>query len=481
MLISHSESRRNFIKGAGLLGAASTIGTNQANAGVFASHDKSQQLKAKNVIFLVVDGMSSGTLGLAHHWSLRNRNEPLEWMRLFDRSDIRRALQDTASASSPVTDSAAASSAWGCGQCVNNGALNTDATGKRFTPIFSHAKRAGKATGLVTTCKVTHATPAGFAANVTNRNMEDEIARQYYEREIDVILGGGRDFFQHRVVPADKSTTVESRLTPVDRISDFQQKGYQFLQTKEDLATHAGSPRLLGLFSQKHMPFAIDRKNDPSLSHVPGLADMFKAALKSLGTAKNGFVLQVESGRVDHAGHANDPAAILHEQLDFDSCIPIALEFMKAHPDTLVIITTDHGTGGCQLNGAGKSYADSGPALDRINRYTASFEALAEHFGVTGVFDPIRFETATGIMTTKAQILEIQSEIDNKVKYLSSVMTKLMNKELLKDTAVGWTSNNHTAECVDLFAFGPGSQALPPFIQNYELFGVMTDALGLKV
>lgn len=480
---STQTSRRNFIKGAGLVGAASAINANQTAAGVFSFPDKQQALKAKNLIFLVVDGMGTGTLGLAHHWSLRNRNQPLEWMRLFERSDLRRVFQDTASASSPVTDSAAASSSWGCGRRLNNGSINTDAkTGRSFTPLFSHAKRAGKVTGLVTTCHVTHATPAGFAANVMHRNQEDLIARQYYEREIDVLLGGGRHFFQREADPVERVAVSEGQSASFDLIRDFQRKGHRFLQTKKDLARHAGDPRLLGLFSEKHMPFAIDRKHDPALAHVPSLPDMFEAALKSLKVAKDGFVLQVEGGRVDHAGHANDPAAILHEQLEFDACIPIALTFMQAHPDTMVIITTDHGTGGCQLNGAGPGYIDSGPALDRINRYTASFEALGELFKTTGVFDPILFKSATGISPTVKQIQHIQTEIDKQGKrYLSSVMTDIFDKNILKDTAVGWTSNNHTAECVDLFAFGPGAQAVPPFVNNYEMFGIMTDALGLQV
>ena len=80
---------------------------------------------------------------------------------------------------------------------------------------------------------------------------------------------------------------------------------------------------------------------------------MFKAALASLGGTNEGFFLQVEGGRVDHAGHANDAGAILHEYLEYDDCIPVALEYIKEHPDTLLIVTTDHGTGGCQLDGQG--------------------------------------------------------------------------------------------------------------------------------
>jgi alkaline phosphatase len=463
-----SSSRRQFIKGLGLGGVAATLGTHVAPAQQKPVASP-QAAQAKNLIFLVVDGMCTGTYGFAHHWSLRNRQAPLNWMQVYERPGLIRAVQDTASASSPVTDSAAAASSWGCGQRVMNGAINTDANGVSLTPLFTHAKAAGKATGLVSTCRITHATPAGFAASVEKRGMENEIGQQYLDREIDVLLGGGMRHF-----------TWEPKEDNAASIAEFKAKGYHFVQTKSELDAHAGSLPLIGLFSKSHIPYAIDRENDVTLAEVPSLPDMFRAALKSLGQAKDGFVLQVEGGRVDHAGHGNDPAAILHELLEFDACIPIALEFIQQDPDTLLIITTDHGTAGCQLNGAGSAYSDSGPALDRINDMTASFEALEFKFKATGKFDADVFTEATGIVPTPEQVADIQATMnDPDSTYLSSAMTKIVAQELFEKTAVGWTSSNHTSECVDVFAFGPGAERIAPFIENYELFGVMTEALGI--
>lgn len=470
---SKGSSRRQFIKGAGLAGAASLLAAQSASAGLRESGFRIGNAKAKNLIFLVVDGMGPGTLGLAHHWSLRNRKQALNWMQLYDREDLSWALQDTASASSPVTDSAAAASAWGSGQRVNNGSINIATDGRALTPLFTHAKNAGKATGLVSTCRITHATPAGFAANVTNRGMEDRIAQQYLEREIDVLLGGGLRHFEQDLHNAEGTST--------DLISGFSSKGYQIAQDKTALEVAAGAPKLLGLFADSHIPYAIDRQNDVSLNKVPGLAEMFRAALKSLSVANNGFVLQVEGGRVDHAGHVNDPAAILHELLEFDACIPIALDYLEQNPDTLLVVTTDHGTGGCQLNGIGKAYVDSGPALDTINQFRYSFEWLQKRFTGSGIFSPMIFEMATGIQLSEAQAAEIQQAIDQNVRYLSSTMTDILSKELWNTTAVGWTSNNHTSECVDLLAVGPGVQALPRFLDNCQIFRLMVDALGLKV
>jgi alkaline phosphatase len=462
-----ASSRRQFLKLSGLAGAASILPgcTNLATTEVKPAG------QAKNVIYLMVDGLCNGTVGLAHHWHLRHKATPLNWMQLFEREGLHRAYQDTASANSPVTDSAAAASAWGSGQRVNNGSINIDPSGKSLKPILSYAKEAGKATGLVTSCRITHATPAGFSTNVPKRGMEDVIAQQYLEREIDVLLGGGaRHFLQKQ---EDGSV--------IDYIPQFKAKGYQIVKNASELSAIRGGGPLLGLFSQSHLPYAIDRQNDRAYKDVPSLVDMFSAALTQLDDAKDGFVLQVEGGRVDHAGHGNDPGGILHEFLEFDACIPIALEFIESHPDTMLVVTTDHGTGGCQLDGAGSAYLDSGPALDRINQLRHSFEWLQQGFEAKGKFDPVLLKTALGIEPTDAQAAIVQAALDSEAQYLSGALNQAFGKQLNKLTAVGWTSDKHTSECVELFAFGPGSEAIPAMIKNYEIFAILTNALGIEV
>jgi alkaline phosphatase len=470
-----SLNRRQFVKSAGLTGVAAAIGAS-SSAGSSVPKVSSKHKKTKKLIFLVVDGMGSGTFSLAHHWSLYNLKKSLNWTELYRHPNIARALQDTASASSPVTDSAAAASAWGCGQRVMNCSINTDAHGRSLTPLFSYAKAAGKATGLVTTCRITHATPAGFVANVVDRDMEDVIAQQYLEREVDVLLGGGRQHFQRS---AEAGTDVLESV-PVDLIPDFKAKGYAVVRNKTELELKVMAPRVLGLFSDSHMPYAIDRKYVTDFSEVPDLPTLFNAALDRLSASKSGFVLQVEAGRVDHAGHVNDPAAILHEFLEFDRCIRIALEYLEKEPDTLIIITTDHGTGGCQLNGLGEAYNDSGLALRNIDKATASFELLETEFKASGRFDQRRFIEATGIIPTEAQSEAIQAALeDETIEYLSSMMTHTVSDAMMQTMAIGWTSNNHTAELVDLFALGPGSEQLASFIKNNELFDFMKQVLGI--
>jgi alkaline phosphatase len=472
-----ASSRRQFLKFSGLAGAASLLPTSHVlGAGPAKEPTKqSEHGQAKNIIYLVADGLCHGTVGLAHHWSLRNKQTPLNWMQLFEREGLQRAYQDTASASSPVTDSAAAASAWGCGHRVNNGAVNMTPDGKAHKPILAYAKEAGKATGLVTTCRITHATPAGFATNVPSRNMEDEIAQQYLEREVDVLLGGGARHFSQKQEDGNV----------VEYLPRFKKKGYEVVTKASELSSaQNGSGPLLGVFAQSHIPYMIDREHESASTYyqeMPGLADMFRAALARLDQAKDGFVLQVEGGRVDHAGHGNDAGAILREFLEFDACIPIALEYLEAHPETMLVVTTDHGTGGCQLNGAGSGYSDSGPALDRINQVKHSFEWLHVQMMKKKQFDPVAVKQAFGIDATPEQAVIVQRAIDAEAKYLSGAFIEAFGEQLKELTAVGWTSGNHTSECVELFAFGPGSQAIPPLVKNYEMFGIMTSALGISV
>ncbi len=421
---------------------------------------KASPKQPRNIIFLVVDGMGTGTLSLANHWSLQKHGEPLNWMQLYNHPSVVTALQDTASADSPVTDSAAAASAWGCGWRVPNRRINTTADGQDLKPIFSYAREKGKATGLVTTCRVTHATPAGFVANVAHRDEEDAIAQQYLEREVDVILGGGRRHFDGG---------LRSR---------FEERGHLLLEDLAGLTKtvfEAKATRLLGLFSEDHVPYAIDRENDPALKQVPGLAAMTRAALEVLDRAEKGFILQVESGRVDHAGHANDPAAILREQLEFDAVIRQVYGFQEAHPDTLVIVATDHGTGGCQLDGVGPGYTASGAALASLGGYTASTEAIVRRLEA-GAPVASTIAGATGREPTKDEVAAASALLEEKPKGYG--LANGLAEILYAGTGVGWTSHNHTAECVETLAFGPGSSQLKPFIENRELFNVMLGALA---
>lgn len=139
---------------------------------------------------MVSDGMSLGTLSMADLYSRNILGKGSHWLNLYHEKKVSRALMDTASASSIVTDSAAASSAFGGGIRVKNGVLNMGANGEKHIPIWQKFKKVGKKVGCVTTVTATHATPAGFCVNSAKRNAEPQIAEMYADLGIDVLMGG---------------------------------------------------------------------------------------------------------------------------------------------------------------------------------------------------------------------------------------------------------------------------------------------------
>lgn len=476
------QSRRNFLKGAaglGLLGTTALSAKSESIAKVVKGKGT-----AKNCIFLMVDGMGRGTLSIANDYSKKHFGRELNWIQLLKNKHVNTALQCTASASSLVTDSAAAGSAWATGQRIPNGRINVTAEGRHLNPLFSRAKKQGKAIGLVTTTRITHATPASFVSSVEDRDDEASIARQYLKQEIDVLIGGGARYFNY-----DSDALLKA----------FTKAGYTHADTFDKLVRNEHASKLLGLFSDSHIPYAIDRKHSSRYDHVPNLEAMFRVALSNLSQRESGFCLQVEAGRVDHAGHAQDIAALIEEQLEFDRLIPIALEFVEQQPDTLLIITTDHGTGGCQLNGYGAGYAGTNQTMDRISEIHASYEFMAEELANPKNLNKEFFKSLMGIEMADKDLSVVQSMLDKQYRiypfgyrdkgaehfqgfkrdYLAANLGSYFQSYFAEHMGLAWTSDAHTSELVDLMALGTGSDLIPQYMENFELNGILRTALGI--
>lgn len=421
--------------------------------------------EAKNVIFMVSDGMNHGALSLAHLFQQRHQSKETNWTRLYQERPVVRSLVETFSHSSCVTDSAAAASAWGCGHRIVNGVINILPDGTISAPLHSKLQKVGRKTGLVSTATITHATPAGFAANVPNRGQEGEIAKQYLDRKVDVLLGGGSKFFD------------------ADLLQQFQAAGYQSISSRAELKKidpAAGGP-LLGLFSNGHMPYEIDRTNDPALDKsTPTLAEMSRAALNRLQSSKEGFFLMIEGARIDHAGHANDAAASIHDQLAFDDAIGEAIAFIDKNPDTLLVVTTDHGCGGIQMNGVkGKpdekfgpgSYSASNAYFDRLTKFTRSLEWMSQNGikGLSGDKLAEALETYTGL------------KLNDEQTKLAQGLRGGAGVALGQHTGVTWTSQNHTGELVEFCALGPGSHRFPAFMKNRDAHDILLATLKIAV
>jgi alkaline phosphatase len=431
---------------------------------------------ARNLIFLVSDGMSLGTLSMAQQFRRRREGRGTEWIGLYGREGVHRALVDTASASSIVTDSAAASSAWGGGMRVANGAINVGPRGELPQPLLDAARASGRATGLVSTATITHATPAGFAVNVPGRNDEDTIAERYLRSDVDLFLGGGSRFL-------DPARRADGK----DLFAAFAEAGYAIARDRAALAAAPTAGRLLGVFSSGHMPFSLDRAASAELSAaVPTLAEMAEVALARLSAkgGDRGFVLQIEGARVDHAAHANDFGGLVHDQLAFDDALAVALRFAAGRDDTLVIVTTDHGNSNPGLNGTGGAYRDTDAAFERsfTLRQTNDWiiDGLSAQSDAAAVQDRIVLGTGLNVSKAEAALVHRALRKDYADAYRArSTPVVVLGQVLANHLAVGWTGVSHTSDMAELVAMGPGSEVFSGLLLNVQVHGLVRQALEL--
>ncbi len=479
-----SVSRRKFFKQSGVLAGTAFAFPNVARAVEPAAARPGQ--RPRHIIHLVSDGMSLGTLTCADHFAQATRGRGLAWVQLYRQRAAQTAWVNMRSLNSLVTDSAAASTGWGSGSRVKNGAVNVLPDGRKLHPLCALFGEAGWARGLVTTTEITHATPAGFAANVDDRACADTIAAQYLERRLDVMLGGGRQFFN----PA-------KRKDKRNLLADFRAQGYAVLEKWSDLASAPTDKRWLGVFASGHLPFTLDHLADEKLkATVPTLAEMTRAALKRLERLPH-FLLQVEGGRVDHGAHNSDAAAALHDQIAFDEALELCLTFQHRHPDTLLVITTDHGNSNLGLNGMGTKYSSSSHHFAHLSQIKKSLPELvkdikkgAEAPGVveitladgttkrevyrvppTHIIDVVGAATGYQVPPAKAELLSqhLANTVQPVYEQMNSPLAQL-GQLLANYHGIGWTGNSHTADYVPLVALGPGAERFRGFLQNTDVF-----------
>lgn len=458
-----------------------------AGGGLEALHAAQQRRGARprNLIWMVADGMSPSVLPLSEHFSQLVRGKGLLWQALLDRPEVHQGWMDEASLDSLVTDSSSSSSCWGSGSRIFNGWVNVLPDGTSLTPIAAIARDKGKRVGLVTTATVTHATPAGFAASVRNRDDEHIIAQQYLNR-VDVILGGGLRFFDP-AVRADKR----------DLVAEFRAKGYAYAANRDEMRNLTGQ-RMLGLFSASHLPYTLDHRGSRNAqSMVPTLAEMTSTALASLRSAPNGFLLQVEGARVDHAAHANDAASLVWDMLAFDDAIDVVLQFAEKNPETLIVLTSDHGNANPGLVGMGHEYTGSTRCFERLARINSSFYSISPRLGgnseytmktpaaqadtrptpsVDRVQELARLHFGFELAQDEVELLRKAGgglkklNINRQFDSLSSLLGQVVGNH----TGIGWTGSTHTSDYTLLTAMGPGAERFSGFVRNTEVFPHLT-------
>jgi alkaline phosphatase len=462
--------RRDWLKAASLTSAATVL----AGASASAEPTGKPAGKVRGVIFMVSDGMSPGVLTLAEAYSKLTRKHGTQWWSLMNDRSASRGLMDTASANSLVTDSAAASSAWGGGQRVNNGSINLDPNGKVITPIAALLQKKAVRIGLVSTATITHATPAGFASSVAKRNDEDDIAPQYLDR-VDVILGGGSGHFNGK-----------DRADKRDLFGEFAEAGYGIIRNRDELLA-AKKEKLLGTFTRGHLPFTIDRDQNPAMAAaVPTLTEMAQAALTRFLASDKPFLLQIEGARIDHAAHLNDIGALLADQLAFDDALAAVLVLIGKRDDIQLVVTSDHGNSNPGLNGMGNSYSESTQRFARVANMKASHERL---FAEWAKIKDGNADKLTKLIKQHLDFTLKPAESESLVEIFQKHPVIEWNEQLCKPegllgqfagnrTGIGWTGTTHTSDPTLVSALGPQSDRFSGMVRNSDVFGHLMEMLG---
>lgn len=307
----------------------------------------------KNVILMIGDGMGPAQLSMAIDYRrvMQPDAEPLAFEKLFANNHSGRVR--THAEGTVLTDSAAAATAMACGTKTLPGILGEDENGKSCESILEWAQKRGMLTGLVSTMRVTHATPAAFYAHIVSRDDENLIAEQLMEsQQPDVLLGGGaRHFISQKLSELPDCKNIDPLMDGSSKRGDKRDLlkesafGYHLLCTREQLDhfEFSAGQKVLGTFSADHLPQWQERHD---LAQVPSLAHMTDKALEWLSKGDKGFFVMIEGGHIDFAGHANNAGTLLREVLDFDAAVARAYDYVQQHPDTLLLVTADHEAGG---------------------------------------------------------------------------------------------------------------------------------------
>jgi len=470
---------------------------------------------AKNVILFIGDGFGAGQMALGIRYARVVEGRELNLEQLMDDGNTGYALASPYE--SQVTDSAAAASQLATGVKARNETLSLSSSGDRAETILEWAEGRGLATGLVTNMRLSHATPAAFAAHFISR-YEPESAildQMLFEHDVDVLLGGGA----RALVPAGRRVSEflpdipaeldgdSNRRDDLDRISEASDKGYTIVSDRTALAQASGdATKLLGLFAASNLPYVVDTRA-MSLDGVPSLTDSTTAALEVLARSDAGFFLMVEAGRIDYGGHDNDAGAMLHEILDFDAALGAGIAFQRAHPETLIIVTADHGTGGfsftygdmdgqpeSQVLPNGLSYEPhmdypGQRHLELLRNQTASFVyMLAEAAGSPeDLIETVREHTGLSMTIEGAREALVRDAEGNawlersRHYYYNDTDSNpacLLARVLARQTFVVWSTGGHTSGPLLTFGRGPGAQGLRGLYDNTHVHDVIKDALG---
>ncbi len=452
----------------------------------------------KNVIFFLGDGMGMTTMTAARIYSV-GEDGALTMDTLPETAFVKTFSNDA-----QVTDSAPSMAAYMTGVKMNNEVISmstntraikpgVDVNGNLLvnkcgsangTPVDTLAEIAisnGMAAGVVTTTRVTHATPAAVYSHICHRDLENDIAAALSPMEmsfnaklgsgLNVVLGGGRDYFKPYVAATATTKASGKRTDGHDLVAEMTSQGYTYVSDATGLRNvdAANTSRLLGLFTSSHMSYDLDR--DPTKE--PSLAEMTTRAMEVLRKNPTGYFLMVEGGRIDHALHETTGKKALQDTVAFDDAIKAAIAKAKeTDPNlssTLIVVTADHDHT-LVLNGyakrLGKTTATEPGVLGLVKNYVtgvADKDADGMPYTIMGFGNGEN--RAAGARSAAAALTDAQ------------ITAPLYHQEAVVPVAVG--SETHGGTDVFLGAIGKGAANFHGTVENIQVFNLIRTAIGL--
>jgi alkaline phosphatase len=443
-----------------------------------AQHQANSPTAPKYIFLFLSDGA-----GITHMEITRQYNRVVHNEGLVISDKIMKegtlGLVTTDAGDSLSTDSAAAATALASGCKANLGVLGMCKDGSVPKTAMEIAQEKGMRVGLVTNAAIYDASPAAFVSHVPNRRNYMAILNRYLEREPDILLGGGKEYFLPKSQPGSR------RSDDIDLIAAFTKRGYLYISNKQELErTRRG--KVLGLFSLGDMSFEIDRDK----STEPSVYDMTQAAIRLLDTGNpKGFFVFIETENTDTASHQSDIASVIRDYREFDRAVGLAYEFYKKYPrETLILVTSDHETGGLGFTLALKDLSST----RRSNQVAANIEDLKKIDSI-----PISLKKASGILGPHPTDEAIDSLMKEYFKgftlapdYRAAILKRqpisrtifldptisALGMMIANNTQAYWQTTAHTNQPVFVAALGSGAERFKGYQDNAD-FGKNLKAL----
>ncbi len=380
-------------------------------------------------------------------------------------------VMTTHAADALSTDSAAAATALAGGCKANLGALGICADGIVPVSAMELARQRSMKLALVTNATVYDASPAAFVCHVPNRRDYGAIVSRYLDLEPDVLLGGGKDQFLPKSRPGSRRTDE------IDMVGAFEKKGYHYVTNKSELDKTARG-KVLGLFSLRDMSFEIDRDKN----NEPSVYDMTRATIRVLNNQNpRGFFAFIESENIDTAGHLSDIASIIHDYREFDRAVGLAYEFYRKYPrETLIIVTSDHETGGLGFTlglkdltstKADNQVAGTREEFKKIQTIDISLQQASQILGRSPTGDAVdklmneHFRGFTLAPELKEAIVKRQP-ISRTL--FSDPTAQALGAMIANNTQAYWLTSAHTNQPVLVAALGVGAERFKGYYDNAD-------------